>query len=189
MLLSPGLVLTLPPLGAADGIRQGVSYRAATSTAVSHCTTADFASTGPEICAKTVSIVNSVNTTIGASVVHSLVFAVLLYYVAPLVGLMRLNQNDLVKMAVLFFVLTPGVLVTLPALGADECGKLGIADTAGGALRTCETLMDDLVTFSAANTPKCHKCMSAWNSGFTGYLPISVHAALFFAILYMYTKK
>lgn len=164
VLLSPGLLLTLPALSKDNVASLGVAHDAGVQ-----CGTGDY--TGYTNCENAIRIFTSGYTSLLAIVVHTLVFAVLINYLPEVVGLKAFSFNAVAVLSVLFLLLSPGLILTLPALGKVECGEnqKNIAD--GGAYCDAITIDD--------TTPHCKKCTRVWNSGFTSLPAVLVHAVVF----------
>jgi hypothetical protein len=102
------------------------------------------------------------------------------------VGLPSPDATAVFVYTALFALLSPGLLLTLPALSPTDCGADGkhIFDEFEGDDTFCDaigTINDD--------TPKCKKCTS-WNtSGFTGVVPVLVHSLVFGSAAYFISKS
>lgn len=189
IILSPGLILTIPGLSQSNITDKGVSYGL---TPVTLCTAS---STAESQCKKPTQVLTSGYTSVTAVLVHTLVFAVLLYILPPALGLRQPSAQAVIGAAVLFLLLSPGLILTLPPLTAGNCGynNQNIADdSGGGVLKYCYadagTGADAFPPgqqFTSATTPNCQKCTSWWASGYTGFLPIVVHAAVFGLLAYI----
>jgi hypothetical protein len=168
VILSPGLLLTLPPLTKDNATTIGVSYGAAGAAA--SCTTGDYATETQ--CSDATRFFVSGYTSVLAIVIHTLVFAVLVNYLPEMVGLKSFSFNAVAVLSVLFLLLSPGLVLTLPALGKVECG-INHKNIADG------TDFCDAITTIDSTTPNCKKCTSFWNSGFTSLPATLVHAIVF----------
>ena len=178
VILSPGLLLTLPALTKENVNTIGVSYGAA-GAATACPSSGDYTEAGKEHCADAVKVFVSGYTSVLAIVIHTLVFAVLINYLPQIVGLKGFSFNAVAVLSILFLLLSPGLLLTLPALGKVECGEnhRNIAD----GVDYCN--VDD-------TGDNCKKCASVWNSGFTSLPAVLVHAIVFggvswFALMYV----
>ena len=74
--------------------------------------------------------------------------------------------------SVLFLVLSPGFILTLPQNNANYCGnELGIGD--------CN------ISNPNASGPDCKKCMRYWASSFTSSTAVWIHGLVFFSLLFV----
>lgn len=180
VILSPGLLLTLPALGQTEITDKGISWQ--NTSTVDACLAAN--SSEPE-CKKPTDVLVSGYTTTAAVLVHALVFAAAVYLVPSFVGLRQLNQNAVLVLTALFVALSPGLLLTLPPLSKTSCGAghKNVAD--GDPLEFC----NDIATITEAATPKCHKCTSIWMSGFTDVSAVLVHAVVFGVVVYYVSQR
>jgi len=171
VILSPGLILTLPSLGASELIQLGVAY----NSGENHACASGAVINGDPICDKATRVLVSGYTSPLATVVHTLVFAAVLYLLPNAIGLGRFSQTQILVFAGAFLALSPGLLLTLPALSLDECGSDGknIVDTIDGNYCNAEHA-----------TGKCATCSSAWRSGETSTSAVLVHAVLFGVVCY-----
>lgn len=179
VILSPGLLLTLPALSKENVDTLGVSHGTGSATP---CGTGDY-SAYPQ-CSDATRFFTSGYTSVLAVVIHTIVFAILVNYLPEMVGLKNFSFNAVAVLSVLFLLLSPGLILTLPALSKIECGfnHKNVADGAD----FCEAIP----TITAAANPNCHKCTSIWNSGFTSLPAVLVHAIVFggvswFALTYV----
>jgi len=177
VILSPGLLLTLPALSQTAAIDKGYAYGGTLDTdpATGFCAAATFSTN--EVCKKHVGFWTSNETSPVAVVVHSVVFAIALIMIQKQFFLGSfLTTNAIIVLSVLFGVLSPGLVVTLPNLSKAECGKTGrgVADTVSSVVTYC----NNIATITSANE-NCHKCISVGGSGFTSPVAIIVHAILF----------
>ena len=181
VILSPGLLLTLPQLSLDEMTKKGVSYDSGSGTAVA-CTNITTAPVEPE-CKKAHDLFASGYTSQVAVLVHALVFAAALYFLPQNVGLRTFDNTSILVMAGLFALLSPGLLLTLPALSKEECGmgKKNIADDG----EFCEVI--DPITQAAA--PNCKKCTGVFASGHTGVLPVVVHGLVFGTAAYFVARN
>jgi len=176
IVLSPGLLLTIPSMSLTDAGTKGVSSGAA--GAADACADGDEA---VENCKKATSLWMSGMTTTVSVIVHTLVFAVLLYFLPNFISSAgAYSQQAVVVLALLFAVLSPGVLLTLPSLSKADCGSGGknVAD----GVNYCETISDADLT--EALNPKCYKCTRLFNSGFTSLPAALVHGVVFGVVVY-----
>lgn len=73
---------------------------------------------------------------------------------------------------VLFLVLSPGFILTLPQNNANYCAnELGIGD--------CN------VASPNSSGPDCKKCMRYWASSFTSSTAVWIHGLVFFSLLFI----
>lgn len=167
VILSPGLILTLPPLSKDQINTIGVSHGAA-GAAVTCSATLTYTD---DSCKKAERFFVSGYTSLLAIVVHALVYALLLNFVPEMVGLKAFGFNAIAVLSVLFLLLSPGLILTLPALTKIDCGinQKNIADAGDYC---------DAVTVSTS-TPNCEKCTRVWNSGFTSLPAVLVHTLVF----------
>jgi len=176
VILSPGLLLTLPGLSQKEINSKGISSGAAGSATVCPATTS---LTGLTNCLEATAWWASMETSYMAVGIHAVVF-----YLAVYTAQMQFPQNgtysatSMMLLAGLFAVLSPGVLLTLPALSLDDCG-LNNHNVADGA-RYCDSTYWDTNALQA----NCKKCSGIVNSGFTSPVSIVVHSAVFGAVVY-----
>jgi len=182
VILSPGLLLTLPPLSQKATNAKGVSYEGEGVTVCPANNDVEFKAQAH--CTKATDIFVSGYTDIPAVFVHAVVFAALLYYLPKQMGLKALSTQALVALVALFVLLSPGLLLTLPALTKTECGEnnKNVSDNDDGTQRYCDAIT---LPFTSAAYPKCHKCTSFWISGFTSVPAVLVHGVVFGALTYV----
>jgi hypothetical protein len=173
VLLIPGIFLTLPALGLSDLATKGISYSVA-GTHVPGAAAISCISTAPAQCKKAASVWRSGQTTTTAALVHTVVFATALYFLAPLLAI-SVSYGTLAVSAVLFFVLSPGILLNLPKLSMSQCASRDVAN----AGEFCDT----------GAVGKCATCNSFWRSGFTEEWDVLVHGILLGAIVYVVSNK
>jgi len=188
VVLSPGLLLTLPALSHADAKAKGISYASsagASGVATGPTNDADVCDSAANFtdkipCGRATRVWNSEETSTGAVLIHALIFAaavVALQQTMPQV-LSPQPVTVVVLFAVAFAVLSPGFLVTLPALSTKECG------TGGRYVANNNNFCDSpSLTTLTVGTP-CQKCTSFWLSGSTSPLAIIVHGILFGILVY-----
>lgn len=176
VLLSPGVFLTLPALGLTDLTNRNISYRNDNThvpgSSATVCTS--VSSTAPTQCKKAAGVWRSGQTTVTAAVVHTVVFATALFFLASLLAI-SMSYGTLAVSAVLFLVLSPGILLNLPKLTMSQCASRDVADSA----KFCDT--------NAVG--KCAKCSSYWRSGFTEEWDVLVHGVLLAGIVYVVSNK
>lgn len=190
VILSPGLLLTLPTLSQTTITDLGVSY-----TSGPNVETCDGTVVGEANCDKPKKILASGYTWPLAVLVHTLVFAAVLFFLVPALGIPSFTTQAVVVFSVLFGVLTPGLLLTLPPLSAVDCGETGkfISDVdpqdAPNQL-FCAGVngFPSGTAFDSTDYPNCHKCTSFWMSSQTNLLPVVVHAAVFGIVSYYIAK-
>lgn len=173
VVLSPGLLLTLPALDKTDATNKGIGYKTSTATWNACGSTASNYTTYDE-CKNATKVNMSGYTTVMATVVHALVFALLLWYGPHLAGIKRdFTPSQIATLSAVFVALSPGVILTLPALSKTECGKgkKNVGDSA---------VFCDAQTALGTN---CTKCTSLFNSGFTSVPAIVVHAIVFVVLI------
>lgn len=185
VLLSPGLVLTIPGLAQSTIEDLGVAFTSGAST-VTYC---DPTTTAQTNCKKPTNIFASGYTSSIAVLVHTIVFAAVLYFLIPAVGFEALSGTRILALSVIFGLLQPGLLLTLPALSAADCGQTGkhIADSnASGVEFYCEGLNGFApgTTFTSTAFPNCTKCTSWFNSGQSTLLPVLVHSIVYGLLIY-----
>jgi len=179
IILSPGLILTIPGLSQSNIDNKGVSYlNGATVTPCSASTTTESE------CKKPTNILASGYTSGLAVFIHTLVFAALLWILPPFIGLAPFNAMTVVAFAILFALLSPGLILTLPPNSPSTCGEgnNNIADDiGGGTYKYCAGTngLPSNTVFTSAQYPHCYKCQSWWVSGSTNIVPILVHAVVF----------
>lgn len=187
VLLSPGLLLTIPGLSIGQAQDLGVAYLNEPSTVV-FC---DPSTVAQSECKKPSDVFVSGYTYWIAVLVHTVVFAAVLYFLIPALNIPAFSGQAIVVFSLLFGVLAPGLIFTLPGLTAAECGQTGkrIADVNPAATTTtlyCEGLNGFApgTSFNSTNYPNCAKCTSWVFSGQTNLLPILVHAVVFGILVY-----
>lgn len=194
VLLSPGLLLTLPSLTPSEVAAKGIAKPGGLDAAV-FCASAaggDYASTTANNCKKAAALLMSGQTSPLAAVVHAAVFGAAVVLLPTVVsGVKPFTSQQIIAFAALFFVLSPGILVTLPALTKQQCGvDKNVADNTAGSLgpdggfTTTPKFCNSVTTLAAGNV-NCTKCTSIFSSRFTNPLPIGVHAVVFTALLYV----
>jgi len=182
VILSPGLLLTIPPLSLDEITKKGVSYEDGSGGAAEACTS--VTGTGVEAeCKKAHDLFASGYTSQVAVLLHALVFAAALYFLPQNIGLRTFDNTSILVMAGLFAVLSPGLLLTLPSLSKTDCGvgKKNIADDG----EFCDAI--DTITEAAA--PNCKKCTSVFASGHTGVVPVIVHGLVFGTVAYYVARN
>jgi hypothetical protein len=176
VVLSPGIFLTLPTLGLTDLTAKGISSGAGGTNVPGAAATAcaSVGITAPAQCKKAAGLWRSGQTTMTAAFVHTIVFACALFFLAPLMAI-NLSYGTLIVSSVLFFVLSPGILLNLPKLSMSQCASRNVADDGN----FCDT----------GAVGKCAKCNSFWRSGFTEEWDVLVHGVLLAAIVYVVSTK
>lgn len=159
--LSPGLILTLPSLSPAEAVERGISFQ--NTGSVDSCISVGQWIPEQQTCNKAKSIMFSGQTKSLACLVHGAVF----YIILKLIFRMRHK----LKIAVLFIMLCPGLLLTLPNLSKSDCASLGTAENG--------EFCDEIVGPSAS---ACSQCTKIIFSKSTNIKPIIVHALLFILI-------
>lgn len=182
IILSPGFLLTLPTLGDSDLTDLGVGFGDAPT--ITTCA----GNRVNAVCTKAVSVWTSGYTTVIAVVVHSLVFAALLYYLPQVSGLSlpSFDVQTCLIFALLFGLLSPGLLLTLPPLSLTECGKGTGKKNIFDGTAYCNTKTAPLVK---ATDPKCYECTQFWMSGQTALVPVLVHGLVFGAVAYYVAQR
>lgn len=182
VILSPGLLLTLPALSLGDIQSKGISTGAAGSA-----TLCASVATGAN-CIKAHDVWASGYTSHAAVLVHSLVFALVLYMLPQYVGLRTFDNSSILTMTALFAVLSPGLLLTLPALTKVDCGidgkKVAEADGANQ-----NEYCDAIAPITSAAAPKCNQCTSWFGSNHTAVVPVLVHSLVFGTAAYFVAKN
>jgi hypothetical protein len=215
VILSPGFLLTLPALSPSEGLAKGISYTpdtyadASLNTAPTACSsgtawvTADLNAgvvdtTHHGECRKAKSFFVSGYMSTVSALVHAVVFAAVLYFLPTYFGQRNPAAKTVVMLSALFLLLTPGLLLTLPALSRADCGLGGksVASSAkfcgvnqnkytGGGAGTAIWSVSD--AFGSGDA--CDKCTSIWMSGHTGILPVFIHAVVFGSAAYIAAKN
>lgn len=176
IILSPGLLLTLPTLSLDDLTKKGISYL--DSGDATQCVAFDDGAS----CQKAHDFWASGYTTTAAVIVHALVFGVVLYMVPQYVGLRSFDTTTIAAFSVLFAVLSPGLILTLPGLSKIDCGE-GHKNVADGT-----SFCDAIANITTAE-PKCHTCTSWFASGHTNVVPVVVHSLVFGALAFFIAKN
>lgn len=189
IILSPGILLTLPPLDQTTIIELGVGYMNGSPGTAAYCSALTTAE--PE-CDKPTETWVSGYTSNGAAIIHAVVFVLLLLFVPALLSFLGVEMRTLpftfiIVLGLLFFILSPGVLLTIPALSAADCGQDGKniiddGDSSPANPKFCAGSYDSWpagTVFTAVDWPHCNKCTSWFNSGQTNFLPVVVHSAVF----------
>ena len=192
VILSPGLILTIPGLSQTNIDNKGVAYLASSGT-VQDCSAS---TTTEDECKKPAGVLATGYTNGLAIFIHTLIFAALLYLLPGFIGLAPFNTTTVIIFAGLFALLSPGLILTLPPLSPSQCGESNnnIADTFNGSLRFCQgTAGTDRgipvgTKFTNALYPNCYKCQSWWVSGSTGVVPILVHAVVFGLLVWIISR-
>jgi len=178
VILSPGLLLTIPGLSQTTIEDLGVAYPSGPSD-VAFCSSS---TTAEDNCNKPTNIFVSGYTSVVSVLVHTIVFAAILYFLIPVLNQPAFSGTQILVFSLLFGLLAPGLLLTIPALSASDCGQNGkhIADAFSGP-QLCSGPLGSAngTTFVSANYPNCAKCTSWFNSGETNFLPIVIHAIVF----------
>ena len=198
IILSPGILLTLPPLDQTTIEDLGVGYMNGSPGTATFCTSGTTAE--PE-CKKPTQTWVSGYTSNGAAVIHALVLVLILAFIPGLLSavgvyLPTMPLLYIVALGVAFILLSPGVLLTIPALSAADCGQDGknIMDNGPGSPvnpRFCAGSYDSFApgtVFTAADYPHCNKCTSWFNSGETNFLPTVVHSVVFVAVAWLMAR-
>jgi hypothetical protein len=178
IILSPGLILTIPGLSDGGITNMGVAFGSGPAVACPDATPPVEAN-----CKKPTQILASGYTHILAIFIHAAVFAVILYFLPMWLGLGRLDINAILVLTALFVLLSPGLLLTLPPLSKNQCGEgnQNVAESTGTEIGN---YCDAITTITSSNTPNCAKCTSWWTSNQTGFVPILVHALVFGILAY-----
>jgi hypothetical protein len=190
ILWSPGMVFTLPPLAQTDIQGLGVGYMNGSPGSAAFCSSGTRAE--PE-CSKPMQMVTSGYTNIGAMALHSLVFLLTMLILVGFLFGQYVTPGLTLWLTILFFVLQPGLILTLPNMSAKECGQDGknIMDNEPGVSplnpKFCAGTYDSFpagTSFTSAY-PNCRKCTSVINSQQTKISAVLVHAAIFSALSYV----
>lgn len=190
VLLSPGLLLTLPPLTPSEVNQKGIAKPGTGDAAVFCSSTTGTDYTTETNCKKAANLFMSGQTSPLSAVVHAAVFGAAVVMLPSVVSSVKpFTSQQVLAFAALFFVLSPGVLLTLPALTKQQCGvDKKVADftttLANGAYTAAPKFCDSITTLDAGHG-NCTKCTSVFSSRFTNALPVAVHAAVFGALLYV----
>jgi len=192
VILSPGLILTIPGLSQSNIENKGVAYLDGSNNVV-FC---DSTSTAESECKKPTNVIASTYTSGLAIFIHALVFAALVYLLPQFLGLRPYNAITVIGLALLFALLSPGLILTLPPLSPDGCGEgnYNIADedpdNPGNNLYCAGTngFNPNSTVYTSALYPNCFKCQSWWVSGSTGFVPIIVHAVVFAVLTWLLAK-
>ena len=180
VVLSPGLFLTIPPLQNRDAIALGVSWDDSGSATL--CANTNFSGgSKKDSCAAATRLWRSEFTTFTAVVIHAIVYAILLQICARYLGLPKVRTDEMVYLAALFVILTPGLFLTLPRLTKEICGKNGASDN-GRHIADDGNFCEDIGTINST-TPNCQKCTSVFFSQSTQPISVLVHAVLLGVIL------
>jgi hypothetical protein len=173
IVLSPGLLLTLPALTKTQGAEKGYSYGGTEDDPAGLCSSST-AWVDQDDCKKHLGIWTSNETTGTAVAVHTIVFAVALLMIQKQYDLgSYLSTSAVFVLSGLFALLSPGLIVTLPSLSKNECGFTGRKVADG------DEYCNAITTITEAAHPNCFKCTSLWGSGFTSPVAIIVHGILF----------
>jgi len=173
IVLSPGLLLTLPALTKTQGAEKGYSYGGTATDPAGLCSASTNWVTQDD-CKRHLGVWTSNETTGTAVAVHTVVFALVLIMLQKQFDLgSYLSTSAVFVLSGLFALLSPGLIVTLPSLSKNECGFTGrkVADD--------DEYCNNITTITEAAAPNCDKCTSLWGSGFTSPVAIIVHGILF----------
>lgn len=187
VILSPGLLLTIPGLSQTTIEDIGVAFVSGPTTtgAVTFCSST---STSESECNKPTDIFVSGYTSVVSVLVHTIVFAAILYFLLPVLNQPSMSGTQILVFSLLFGLLAPGLLLTIPALSASDCGQNGkhIADVSGPANFYCSGPLGfpNGRSFPSSSYPNCSKCTSWFNSGETNFLPVIIHAIVFGLLVY-----
>ena len=157
--LSPGIILLLPSLSAREGVERGISYQ--NTNSVDSCVSVGEWIPDKTPCDKAKSIFFSNQTTSFACLIHGLLFYIALK--------LFFNLKYKFEIAVLFILLCPGLLITLPNLSRSDCASVAENNN------FCKA--NDLPVYSA-----CKTCTNIIFSKSTNIKPVIVHALLFIFI-------
>lgn len=194
IILSPGLILTVPGRSQTDATAIGVGYL--NGSAATFCSTSPNTFTEPE-CAKATSAWTSGYTWLGAVLVHAVIFMAVLQWLPVLAKVFGLDMPMvpflyLVFLGLLFVALSPGVLLTLPPLSAGQCGEgtLNIMDnppTSPANPKFCAGATDGFAPGTSFTTdyPNCRRCTSVALSQSTTWVAIVVHSIVFVLIAWL----
>ena len=180
VVLSPGLLHTIPTWSLADvggtqttglGVSYGGNY---------YCSTTH---TG-DVCVKATSLFTSGFTSPTAVLVHAVVFAAVLYVLPTYVNMGSLSTSSILTLTALFAALSPGLLLTLPAVSVADCATKGVHDGSDG-----NTLTGCTGTPVKATAPHCYACHEMWMSGFTSTPAVLVHGVVFGAVVYFLATR
>lgn len=180
IVLSPGLLLSIPALSDTEVASRGIAS-GTTNTGGTLCA----ANSTNAACTKATSIWNSMQTSVPAAAVHAIVFAAVVWvFQSQMPQYGSLSVQNILLVAIVFGVLSPGVLLTLPSLSQKECGlgNRNVSETgAAGSREFCDAITDPL---TKADHPNCYKCTKFWNSEFSSPLAIIVHSIVFGVVIY-----
>ena len=194
IILSPGLILTLPGRSQSEAVNIGVGYL--DGSAATFCSTSPDTFTEPE-CAKATSAWTSGYTWVGSVVVHALIFMAILQWIPIIANWFGIEMKMvpffyLVFLGLLFVALSPGVLLTLPPLTAGQCGEgtLNIMDnppTSPANPKFCAGATDGFApgTSFTSDYPNCRRCTSVWLSQSTTWISIVVHSIVYVLLAWL----
>lgn len=188
VLLSPGMVLTLPSLTLDNIESLGVGYMNGSPGAATFCSSGTTAE--PECNKPTKIVASTLYTSISAVLVHTLVFLIVFLVLSNTKLFSQDNRPNIVLIlwyCLLFVFLSPGLFLTVPALSASACGQNGknIMDyepsVSPANPKFCAGSYDSFApgTVFNDNYPNCQKCTGWIASGQTNVVPVLVHAAIF----------
>lgn len=176
VILSPGLILTIPGLSQTDITNKGVATDFTSGASGDYC---DSANATDDACKRPTKVLTSGFTSVVAVLVHTVVFAAALYFLPAAVGIGALKPQAILALAALFAVLSPGLLLTLPHLSKDDCGALSIGQGTDGSVTQCSA-----VSGAPDAGGNCEKCQAYWMSGFTSVPAVFVHAIVYGVVAY-----
>ena len=168
IVFSPGMVLTLPSLNPQEAVDRGISYGTDGSThsciTSGHWTTLDLS----DNCSRARSLFFSGQTSNRAIFIHSIIVYIIMKFI--------FHSSEPIKISVLFLLLSPGLILTLPALSASRCASKGVAENG----HYCNKAI--------VETSACKMCQSITSSYSTDYWRVIIHSLIFALILYLSPK-
>ena len=184
IVLSPGFLLNIPHISASDALDQGISYENSGPHLCSSAT-AWLDLTKPE-CKKAEGVFTSGYTSHTDVLLHSVLFSIVLAFLPEMLKMRKLSMKWNICFTVLFLLLSPGFLLTLPALNITDCGA-GHKNIAAPDANNSSTLtFCDAMTGAFTKNDACDKCNNIWMSGMTGPAAVLVHSIVFGTACYAF---
>ena len=155
IILSPGVILTLPPINQNQAVKKGLSYLD-TGLAAS-CI--DMGLWRQE-CSNFKRIFFSGQTSQTSVYLHTLVF--FLY-----ISLFKISFNAKLYFSIIFLILCPGMFISLPGMTKEDCARNRVAE----GTQFCDVISAPLAA--------CKNCESILMSDFTSWQQVMVHSVVF----------
>lgn len=156
IVLSPGVILTLPRISPSQAVKKGLSYLN-NDLATSCIDSGQWANE----CSKFKRVFFSGQTSQTSVYVHTIVYFLLT------LCMHNLSMTNRLYFSILFLILSPGMFLSLPGMTKHDCAYNGVAEG---------TFFCDAVATPLA---ACKNCQSWIMSDFTSWQQVIIHSLLF----------